>query len=109
MIDKFDRLMELFSKMDIPCVDKPDSVDGTFSFSVEGRRNSIICYRVWGSDDWIVVNAWFGKSDSDSGGLATQGLLMGEEPLSEMLKLHKRFIESGRLKILRRFERKGYK
>lgn len=79
-----------------------------YSFKVEGPRNSIILYRVWGSDEEPIIDAWFGKSDSDSGGLARQGHLgaLGSSQLDEIIKLHKRFMLSGRRKILNNFRKK---
>lgn len=78
--------------------------DGTYArFSIDGPRNSIAIYRVWGRG---VVDVWFGKIDDDSGGLATQGHL-GQDgsQLKYIINLHKRFYKSGRRKVLRNARR----
>jgi hypothetical protein len=75
--------------------------DGTYArFSIEGPRNSIAIYRVWGRG---IVDVWFGKSDEDSGGKAMQGSLHGG--IKDIINLQKRFYQSGRLKVLRNHRR----
>ena len=99
-------LMEHFDKYEIQRVDLADVQLSTneADFTVEGARRSIAIYHLW-SDG--VVDAWFGKADSDSGGLALQGhTKRGDEQLKQLLMLHKRFTQSGRRKVLRRFERR---
>ena len=71
--------------------------DGTYArFSIEGPRDSIAIYSVWGRS---IVNVWFGKSNEDSGGKAMQGSLNGG--IKDIINLQKCFYQSGRLKVLR--------
>lgn len=100
----FSRLMEVFDKMGLPRVTDPSFSVNNCTFSICGARDSLIIYRLWGNN---IVDIWFGKSNSDSGGMGKQAFLDDKNhypSLQCLLKLHKRFIISGRLKILRRFE-----
>jgi hypothetical protein len=103
-IDHFNKLMEQFKKHGMQTVDAPEIYEDEISFSVEGARGSVAFYRLWGLG-W--VNIWLGKIDSDSGGLSLQGDV--NCPMDNVLSLCKRFMLSGRRKVLRRFERKGYR
>jgi hypothetical protein len=66
----------------------------------------MIHYKIWGTEANPVVNAWFGKEDSDSGGLSLQASGNIEYTLGNILKLHKRFMLSGRRKILRNYQKR---
>ena len=98
----FAQLMDLFVKCGIPTVslEQVQQTDSDLTFTILGARGSIILYRLWGDG---IVNVWMGKADSDSGGLARQGRL--PDGMDDILPLHKRFVASGRRKVLRRAER----
>lgn len=97
----FEQLKDHFGKYGI---DLPNEQ----RFAIEGPRNSIAIYSVrWNT----TVDVWFGKSDDDSGGLSLQGSInspLGIEQLERMLKLHTRFMQSGRRKVLRHFEERKH-
>lgn len=108
----FDQLMQKFDEYNIPRIEH-DAIKSSSThnkdiiFVVEGPRNSIIHYRLWGR---YVIDVWFGKSNSDSGGLALQGTLRKDghpKQLHNLLRLHKRFMQSGRLRILRRYQHRN--
>ena len=100
--ESFDALMDEFEERGIERVDISDCTvnNKEITFSTEGNRNSIAIYRIWGGN---VVNVWFGKSNSDSGGRAMQFTVRpGEFINKRILELHKRFMFSGRRKVLRK-------
>lgn len=103
----FDKVKELFYKNGVMIPDNRKEFNNKVTFEFFGPRNSMIHYCIWGTEANPVVNVWFGKSDSDSGGLALQASsdLYGRNKIFNIFKLHKRFIISGRRKILRNFER----
>lgn len=109
-MNKLEKVINFFKDHNI--VIDPLSIthfDKDYKFKVEGPRNSIILYRIWGSDEEPIIDAWFGKSNSDSGGLGQQGSFgaIGLEQLNRIIKLHKRFMLSGRRKVLNNFSKKS--
>jgi hypothetical protein len=103
-MEYYEQLVEFFDKNGIDTNSIPEIPDKTsFSFSICGARNSVIFFDIWGDG---IVNIWLGKFDDDSGGLACQFRLDNEKRASILLQLCKRFLISGRRKVLRRFENK---
>lgn len=159
---RFERLMEAFEARGIPRVPwekvhvGPDNLTmkPRLTFSVHGPRDSSIQYEI--EDHCASVNAWFGHSSHDSGGMYLHGQLRmkpedvvekprivvaateaqvqrarfydiinraraypmqtppppkpepawkQEEGLREILALHKRYMQSGRQKVITNFQR----
>ncbi len=99
----FDSVKELFIKNGIEITNNARETSTEYSFVVYGARNSMVYYKIWGTQTNPVVNAWFGKEDNDSGGLSLQESGNIEYTLGNIIKLHKRFVLSGRRKILKKF------
>lgn len=76
--------------------------NGDFQFTINGKRNSTAIFSIKHFGDSMYVEVWFGKNDSDSGGLTLQA---AANNLDNMLKLHRRFMFSGRRKVLRNYKR----
>jgi len=77
---------------------KYDIDETTFSF--DGARNSTILYTIENGR----IKGWFGKSNSDSGGMFTGAMLRDGRGLKRLTQLHKRFMISGRRKVLRNYK-----
>ena len=111
----FDHLMALFDKMGIPRVDPEDEsfsqVRNELRFSVDCPRDGVIFYNVSAHG---YFSAWFGKSNSDSGGLSLSGTIPDDpskanEQTRDLLKMHKRFLQSGRRKVIRNYRERRRK
>ena len=104
----FKALMDAFENCKIPVIDIKDCDKkcSEITFQIHGNRNSVAMFRIWGGH---VVDIWLGKSNSDSGGRALQIAVYEDNNNSKdvrsVLNLHKRFMHSGRLKILRNYKR----
>lgn len=104
MKDSFEHLMELFKNYNLGTLSYTQTtiMDNKLCFQVYGKRDSIIYYSLCNFGANIIVKAWFGKSYSESGGLRLEADLKNPQ---HILKLHKRFIASGRRKVLRNAEK----
>jgi hypothetical protein len=69
----------------------------------EGNRKSVIYLEV--EFQGQQCRAWFGKSDSDSGGMYLHA--NSDEGVRELARFGKRFLFSGRRKLLVRYQRRG--
>ncbi len=93
--------IKVFKEHDI-YVPPPTKV-GDHTFNVHGPNDSVVIYRLR-SPQYNTVDAWFGKYSDDSGGLGLQGSVNGFDQLLEIFQLHKRFLATGHLQVLRDFE-----
>ena len=98
-------LLHLFDHYRIPHPTEVETstVTGNIHFSIPGPRDSVAIYRIWGRG---IADVWFGKANDDSGGRAMQGQIptagsRPDEQFGHILKLHQRFLQSGRRKVLR--------
>jgi|SRR6185436_5311958 len=100
----FAKVKEFFINNNIDINNKVKEFTNEYRFAVFGPRDSVVYYRIWGTEDTPIVDAWFGKHNSESGGLSLQSSANNENQLYYMFKLHKRFMQSGRKKILRNWK-----
>lgn len=102
---KLEQLWMLFAKNGLPKPTNVIATNGKYQFSLFGARDSIIIYWVQINSNGAYISAWAGKREDDSGGLAFSSEIINSG-LDYTLRLHSRFLFSGRRKILRRFEDK---
>lgn len=91
--------------IDVPPITKVGDFNHTFR--VHGPDDSVVIYSLrW--PQYETVDAWFGKYNEDSGGLGLQGHVNSGDSfgrqLLEIFQLHKRFLATGQLQVLRDFE-----
>ncbi len=110
LVNKLELLLEMIGKYQFPNpVSHEVRAGEDIQLFLYGPRESMICYRI---DQFGTVNTWAGKSNSDSGGLGGQGSFegIGLAQLKSMLKMHKRFMISGRRKVLSNYTKsKSYR
>lgn len=110
LVDKLKLLLGMIDKYQFPDpVSYEVREEKDMTLFLYGPRESMVYYRI---DQFGVVNAWAGKCNSDSGGLGGQGFFdgIGLAQLESMLKMHKRFLGSGRRKVLRNYTKtKSYR
>ena len=71
------------------------------TFYFDGARNSTILYTIEDGG----IRGWFGKSNSDSGGAYESAHVEKENKgFRSLMQLHKRFMISGRRKVLRNYK-----
>ena len=100
--DSFDNLMELFDKCGLVRTEDCKEYGEDLTFSISGLRDSFAMFNL---DKYGLVHIQLGKWDSDSGGIAFSEKVNGES-LRGILHLCKRYLASGRRKVIRNYEKK---